>query len=105
MPEVAIICDEGDVVIDAGLGDEDVGEAGLEALSLKRQAQIPRALPVTGGNRKERQAQHHLAVIAIERAAQYLRDDNRRKDRGAITKRKSDRGRILSRQTIEKSRE
>jgi len=30
MPEVAIICDEGDVMVDAGLGDQDVGEIGSD---------------------------------------------------------------------------
>lgn len=49
MPEVAIICDERGVVVDAGLRDEAVGEFGFAAGAEESSAKITCALPVAFG--------------------------------------------------------
>lgn len=57
--EVVIIRDEGNVVIDAGLGDEAIGEFGLEAAALQISAKHSGSPPVPGVKLEERQGGDH----------------------------------------------
>jgi hypothetical protein len=68
VPEVAIICDEGGVVVDAGLGDEAVGELGLEAFPAEAGPEFAGALPVAFVDRQDARLPQDLARFFLKRS-------------------------------------
>ncbi|MEK6373395.1 MAG: hypothetical protein AABO58_11945 [Acidobacteriota bacterium] len=65
MPEVAIICDEGGVVVDAGLGDEAVGEVGFETAAEEVGAKQSRRLPESWLQRQNGQPKNEIILLPV----------------------------------------
>ena len=59
MPEIAIVRDERNVVIETDLGDERVGNLGFVSRADHACAKRPRTSSVTFGDLEERQAGEH----------------------------------------------
>ncbi len=78
--EIAIVSDQGDVVIDAGLGDQCVCETGLMAGSLRACSQFAGAKPMTRRNvhhaKRQNERKDRLRAGIAEQFGDHNRRDN-----------------------------
>ncbi|HWW59898.1 MAG TPA: hypothetical protein VN181_00895 [Thermoanaerobaculia bacterium] len=104
MAEVAVVRDERYVVIDAGLGDEAVGEFGFQLSRSEGGAKQTGAPPETISDLEQRQSKNDTTrVIGELGPAQSFRENDRRKIGGSRSNRFIDDGCIAIEDAVEQS--
>ena len=81
MAEVPVAGDQPDIVIDAGLGDQSVGQTGTQAMSEDDGSGGGGAHPIVRQVVEDRKGEHHRAMLIRKRGlAENLRQHHRRQN-------------------------
>ena len=97
MPEIAIVRDERDVVIETDLRDERIGDPGFAALTDHVRAKLAGTSPVTFSDFEQRQPGEHHRSFVIRSIAQHLSEDDWRQNHVPMLDRLHDRRNVGAR--------
>ena len=97
MPEIAIVRDERDVVIETDLRDERIGNPGFVARADHVRAKLAGTSPVTFSDLEQRQPGEHHRSFVIRSIAQHLSEDDWRQNHVPMLDRLHDRGNVGAR--------